>query len=155
MIREMILKNGHFITVTGNNIERGAIRIIDGKIDHIFHAGQPVECDGFPGIVRDLNGAAVLPGFIDSHMHLVFTGFSMGSVDLSQAKSIDHILQLVRAEVGRREDGAWVFGSRLIYPHLKEKRNPIMEELDQVSPKNQVWLVSDTCHSSVVNSIGF
>ncbi|MBW1801546.1 MAG: amidohydrolase [Deltaproteobacteria bacterium] len=30
-----------------------------------------------------------------------------------------------------------------------------MEELDQVSPKNPVWLVSDTCHSSVVNSIGF
>jgi imidazolonepropionase len=46
-----------------------AVAVVDGKIDVVGPAGS---LDGDDWI--DANGGAVLPGFVDSHTHLVFAG---------------------------------------------------------------------------------
>ena len=47
-----------------------AVAIEDGRISWVGAAAQAPSCDE----VIDADGAAVLPGFVDSHAHLVFAG---------------------------------------------------------------------------------
>jgi len=150
----LILTNGHILTMAGREIPRGALRIVDGKIAQVIE-GDLSKKEPSSDRVMDLKRKTVLPGFIDSHAHVIFTGFSLSSVDLSHATSRDDVLEAVRDRVSQTEQGEWVFGTQLVYRNMREKRNPTMNELDQVSDKNPVWLLSDTCHSSVANSTGF
>ena len=155
MAKNLTLTNGRILTMAGRDMARGTVVIENGRLTQLVEGQHPPAMDLSSQSVIDLGGKTILPGFIDSHMHLVLTGFSMESVDLSGARSISDVLELIRNEVLHSESGRWVFGTQLIHRLLKEKRNPTMDELDRVSPENPVWLVANTCHSSVVNSLGF
>src|SRR3978361_494722 len=49
----------------------------------------------FPGAhVRDLDGAFVAPGFVDSHIHLSATGLAISGLDLRTAGSRKQLLQM-------------------------------------------------------------
>lgn len=154
MAESLILTNSHILTMAGKDIPKGTLKIVGGKIVQIMR-GELSQTDFCSDRVIDLGGKTVLPGFIDSHAHVIFTGFSMDSVDLSHTHSVDDVLQAIRDRVLQTEQGEWVFGTQLAYLNLKEHRNPTMDELDQVSDKNPVWVMSETCHSSVANSTGF
>lgn len=49
-------------------VEHAGVVIVDGVVEHVGPAGAP--CDRR----IDADGACVLPGFVDSHTHLVFAG---------------------------------------------------------------------------------
>lgn len=51
-------------------VENGKILTV-GKTDEIFKNSSPAQAD----IVMDASGKCLLPGFIDSHTHLIFDGF--------------------------------------------------------------------------------
>ena len=62
-----LLWNGRIIDpATGTVIEHGALRIADGRIIDLGEASGPP-----PDGARDLGGAAVLPGLIDVHSHVL------------------------------------------------------------------------------------
>ncbi len=155
MAEILVLANANLITMAARDIAKGTLVIEDGKIAQIIEGESSLNLDLSSNQVIHLSGKTILPGFIDSHTHLVLTGFSMESVNLSDARSIDDVLALIRDRASQAESGDWVFGTQLVYRLHREKRNPTLEELDRVSPKNPVWLVANTCHSSVVNTLGF
>ncbi len=155
MTESLALANAHIITMGGRDIARGTLVIEDGKIAKILEGEGSLNLGLSSSQVIDLSGKTILPGFVDSHTHLVLTGFSIESVNLSNARSIGDVLELIRGEVSQVESGEWVFGTQLVHRLLREKRNPTIEEIDRVSPENPVWLISNTCHSSVVNTLGF
>jgi predicted amidohydrolase YtcJ len=155
MTRSLALAHGRIITMAGRDIARGTLIIENGRLTQLLEGQHAPAADLSSQRVIDLEGKTILPGFIDSHTHLVLTGFSMESVNLSGARSINDVLELIRDGISHSESGHWVFGTQLVHRLLREKRNPTMDELDRVSPENPVWLVANTCHSSVVNSAGF
>lgn len=140
--------------MTGREILQGSLRISGGKIVEIREGETEEHMDPSVFPVVDLRGSAVLPGFIDSHAHVLYTGLFQDSIRLGEAVTIEDVLELVEEACSKLEPGYWVFGSELRYQGLKEKRTPSREELDRVSPRNPVWLVSETCHSSTTNSLG-
>jgi predicted amidohydrolase YtcJ len=64
-----------------------------------------------PGDFRlDARGATILPGFIDSHLHLMELGMRLNALDLAPARSLDEALEAVRRHAGTLPAGAWVTG---------------------------------------------
>lgn len=101
--------------------------------------------------VIDLQGATVLPGFIDSHVHLAWTGLKAGAPSVAPCTRIEDVLAVVADAVSRQSvPGAWVdvagYDQRGLGRHLTAA------ELDRVSDGHPVFLMHDSGHACVVNS---
>ncbi|MFD4143295.1 amidohydrolase [Streptomyces sp. NPDC058572] len=101
--------------------------------------------------VIDLQGATVLPGFIDSHVHLAWTGLKASTPSVAPCRRVEDVLAVVREAVARRSTpGAWVdvagYDQRALGRHLTAA------ELDRVSDGRKVFLMHDSGHACVVNS---
>ena len=55
--------------------------------------------------IVDLDGAFVAPAFVDSHVHLTATGLTLTGLDLRQATSAQHCLQLIAEYARAHPDG--------------------------------------------------
>lgn len=100
----------------------------------------------------DLEGRTVVPGFIDSHVHLVEMAKDRLGLDLGECRSVRDVLRLVRQEVEKRPDSEWVAGHNWDESRWKEGRIITIEELDSISPRHPVVLKRICQHLVVVNS---
>lgn len=79
MIKAILIKGGRVVTMDENDsIVRGDLLIRDGRIAEI---GEKIGGDADE--VIDANGCAVLPGFVQTHIHLCQTLFRGAADDLS------------------------------------------------------------------------
>jgi len=74
----ILIQNGTIVTMDQqSSIVRGDVVIIDGRIAEIGGTGQPAET------VIDAGGCAVIPGFVQTHLHLCQTIFRGAADDLA------------------------------------------------------------------------
>src|SRR4051812_29214431 len=66
---DLILHNGHVVTVDKSSTIAQAVAIKDGKILRVGPNADVLEAKGDKTQVIDLAGKTVLPGLIDSHVH--------------------------------------------------------------------------------------
>ena len=103
----------------------------------------------------DLDGATVVPGFDDCHMHILSFGLSLRQVDLG-AEKVGSI-EAIRLSVGeattqspRRE--SWILGRGYNQHKLAERRHPTRDDLDSVSGGHPVVLWHTSGHVLCANS---
>mgnify|MGYP000327146079 CR=1 FL=1 len=101
----------------------------------------------------DLNGATVVPGFIDAHLHLAGLGFSLAQLDLRNITSIEELKKVVAEEASRKSPGAWILGRGWDQEKFAEKRFPTRWDLDEAAPRNPVFLKRVCGHVAVANSL--
>ncbi|MDH2388025.1 amidohydrolase [Streptomyces sp. HNM0663] len=141
------LTNAHFITMDPDHPVAHDLGIWRGRIVGLDEAATSLPARE----VVDLQGATVLPGFIDSHVHLAWTGLKAGTPSVAPCERADDVLAVVEQAVERtRGDGAWVdvagYDQRALGRHLTAA------ELDRVSRGRKVFLMHDSGHACVVNS---
>ncbi|WP_028192793.1 amidohydrolase [Salinispora pacifica] len=101
--------------------------------------------------VIDLRGATVLPGFIDSHVHLAWAGLKQSTPSVASLTRIDDVLAVV-AEAASRTDGISAWVDVMGYDQRTLGRHLTAAELDTVSRGRRVFLMHDSGHGCVVNS---
>ena len=99
----------------------------------------------------DARGAAVLPGFNDSHIHLMSGGLSLDRIDLLDATTVGEIQARIRAWADAHPDKRWVLG-RGWYYHPFPEGLPTRQLLDAVVPDRPAQLVCYDGHTAWVNS---
>ncbi|MFB6846407.1 amidohydrolase [Streptomyces sp. NPDC056373] len=101
--------------------------------------------------IVDLQGATVLPGFIDAHVHLAWTGFKQTTPSLAGLTRVDDVLAVVAEAVARtRAPGDWV--SVVGYDQRALGRHLTAADLDKVSDGRRLYLLHDSGHGCVVNT---
>ncbi len=150
---ELLLYNGQVISMTKSGERYDWIYIRDGKIEVLGKGAgyMPYLKEGVESY--DLKGKTVLPGFYDCHVHLTQTGLNILGVDLSEASSIDELLQIIESRAKTLEKGKLIRGIHFDEMNLREKRMPTRRELDSVSPSHPVWINRIEFHTSIVNSL--
>jgi predicted amidohydrolase YtcJ len=112
---DLALVNGRVRTLDDGNPIAQAVGIADGTLVHVGADADVRALCGPQTTVVDLDGAAAVPGLIDSHIH-PFMGADAGQgVDLMDARTLDDVRRLVGAERARCEPGRWVRGFGLDY----------------------------------------
>lgn len=124
------------------------------RIDWIGSATQlsSVPSDSYEMI--DLDGQTVLPGFIDSHTHLVFWALSRQRVNLDGATSYENALKIIRDYANRqsRSSRSWILGKGWKKEQWRQVRWPHKSELDKAVPDKPVAIFSKDEHLLWVNS---
>jgi len=98
----------------------------------------------------DLRGKTVLPGFTDSHIHLLNYGMMLSNVKLYDARSIEDIKEAV-AKAARKNPNGWIVGRGWDQEKLREHRYLEKTDLDDTAP-NPVLLRRVCGHIAVANS---
>ncbi len=103
--------------------------------------------------VLDLKGKTVVPGFIDTHIHVADFGRCLMWLDLTPAKSIVELQNLVKEKAKSIPAGRWIIGQGWNETRFQENRMPTVNDLDEVAPSNPVILYREAAMICVVNSL--
>lgn len=101
----------------------------------------------------NLGGAAVVPGFNDSHNHMAQFGQRLAEIDCSALGSRDELLRAVAERAAGLPPDAWVTGSG--YDQTVLGGHPRREELDRAGAGRKVMLVHRTSHMLVASTAVF
>ena len=153
MKADIVLKNANVITMNPAQPRAQAIAIKDEKIVKV---GSNVEIEPWIGKktkMMDLNGKTVLPGLIDTHIHVADFGRVLTWLDLKGTESIEILKSMVKKRAQNLLKGKWVIGRGWNQVCFAEKRLPTRADLDEVSPDNPVVLYHQCEQMCVVNSV--
>jgi len=146
---DLLLFNGKVVTVDDRFSIQSAIAVKDGRIVAV---GGPEIARDYPAAKRiDLKGRTLMPGFIDTHLHL--QGLSRRSIEPDKAKSIAELKAMLAAKAKQLGPGEWITGYGWDEALLAEKRVPLRADLDEAAPDNPVVLTRAGSHSAVGNSL--
>ncbi len=145
---DLILTNGQVRTPSG---WVASVAIGDGVI---IAVGEGASIDGLRGAhttVIDLNGASVLPGLHDSHVHPMFAGLEQYACGLEPGGRPEVIAAAVADCVTDARPGDWILGGNWVAAVFAPgQQNKAF--LDAVAPNNPVVLTDEAHHSVWVNS---
>ena len=152
----MILYNGSIYTMCGESDVVEAVYIKDNKIFQTGTNEDILKFKSFDTEVIDLNGRYVVPGFNDSHLHILAFSCSLNLVDLSVAKSIDDVINISKEFIKSHNisPSQWVIGRGWNQEYFQDEQRILNKhDLDKISTEYPVVL-SRTCgHIACLNSL--
>lgn len=157
--------NGVTLDETGQVVRfRGLIFDAEGKVVRLLNAPLPPPAPAkkrkkdrappAPAIQYrvDGRGATLLPGLIDAHGHVMSLGWSLLSLDLSAATSLEDALARIRAYAAANPQRRWIVGRGWNQERWALGRFPTAAELDGAVSDRPVWLERVDGHAGWANS---
>jgi predicted amidohydrolase YtcJ len=143
---------GDIITMDPSQPRAEALGIESGRIVAV---GSEAHVRALLGPVRETRKfqGTLVPGLIDTHNHMHWTGMQSRLVNLSQARSIADIQSAIRHYAQAYPNETWISsGSGWHVVNLQEQRYPTRQELDAACPDRPVYLPR-VGHAAVANTL--
>jgi len=150
MIADIVIKNGRCLTMEKEE-EKDWLSIKDGRIVAIGEGDAYDPYIGDDTMVFDAGGRTVMPGFIDSHFHVVQTALNSVSLDLSDTKTHEELGQRIQ-EAYKASGGGYIRGIKVSAEQFEEKSFPTRTLLDKYCDNVPVWLNSNEYQVSMLNT---
>ncbi len=147
---DQIIKNAKIYTSDKDNPLAGALAVKDGKFVYV---GDEAGLSEYEGDVTDLGGKFIMPGIIDSHVHVTmgagYEGTSFGEFILnvnSKKEALDFMTDYMKKNPGEER-----------YRFMLDKKylhddNITKEDLDAICPDGEIQIQEAQGHSIWVNS---
>jgi len=134
------------------SVDRFAAMVVDedGRIVELLDFGDDPQSE--IQYLEDIGDQVVIPGFVDSHLHLMDLGLGTMVLDLSQAKSLDEALSRVAAYAAANPDRPWLLGRGWNHETWGMESFPTAAQLDAIVPDQPVWLTRVDGHAGWANS---
>lgn len=155
MVNKIAFVNGNVITVDKNNSIHDSLLIEGGIISQVGTYETIKEIIDSSTEVIDLHGRSVVPGFIDSHLHMGVMGMNCNAIDCRYpyVKSIEDIKSKIAESAKTKPKGSWIRGWGYDHSKLSENRHPDRFDMDEVAPDHPVMLTRTCAHISTLNSM--
>lgn len=151
---DLLLFGGTIVTMDTGKPLAEAMLIRQGRIRSV---GDLAELEMLAqGVKRiDLKGATVLPGFIDSHVHVRELGTDAVKADLVGATDVEEMVRRLKLKFPKPVSGEWLLGQGWDEGEFASRGYPDRMLLDKAFPDNPVMLESLHGFGGFVNGKAF
>lgn len=152
MQADLALINGNIRTLNPKQPTAQAVVISKNRIIKVGTNEQIAQLIGENTKVLSLDGKTVVPGLIDTHIHVADFGRCLMWLDLAAAQSIQELQRMLKEKVAQTPSGKWIVGRGWNQSRFKEKRMPQTADLDAVAPNNPVIFYHETAMVCAANT---
>lgn len=149
---DLVLTNAKIWTANPAQPEAEAIAIRGGRLVFVGKADQLKAHIGPDTQKLDLGGRRVVPGFFDSHVHLLGAGQQISRVFLKDCADEAEFGRRLRAFDRKLPPGRWLLGGDWDHDRTLGSRLPTAALLDQYVPDRPVFLHRYDGHMGVANT---
>ena len=146
-----ILTNGVIYTVNEKQPRAEAVVVKDKEIVYVGDNVGAAEFKGKRMEEIDLMGRLMLPGFVESHIHVGMGAGTTSGVVLESSDSLEQVLAKVKKYAEENPDKKTIFGASYS-SFIFDEKGPKKELLDEIVPDRPVYLMDHTLHSVWVNT---
>jgi predicted amidohydrolase YtcJ len=129
-----------------------ALAIVDGRILAVGNDEEIRPLASWRTKRVDLNGAVVVPGLTDSHLHLLGFGRSLEEIQLVGTASPEAVVAFVASKARQLPPGTWIRGRGWDQNDWEVKAYPTKDILDRAAPDHPVLLSRIDGHAIWINS---
>lgn len=149
-----IFYNGNIFTADKNNTFAEAMYIEGDKIKFIGSNDEVQKYENMADGIIDLNKRTVVPGFIDSHIHLLAYGQSLSAVNLSKCKSVEEVIEVSKKFIidNHIDSQKWLIGIGWNQENFACKSMLTKFDLDKISKDIPIVFRRACLHITTCNS---
>lgn len=129
-----------------------AIAVGGGKILAIGENNDIFDLTGKNIDKINLENNFVLPGFVDSHLHILAGGERLFHPNLRNAATKNEFIALIKNKLNGYKPGEWILGGDWNNENWGGEL-PKKEWLDDITPNNPVWIKRLDGHMGLANSL--
>lgn len=143
--------NAHIWTGDAQRPWADALAVSDDRITVVGSSAEIRKLAPSTARIIDANGAMVVPGFTDAHVHFLEGGFGLSSVKLRDAKTPQEFAARIKAFAATVPPGTWITSGDWDHEQWGGEL-PRKEWIDSVTPDNPVWINRLDGHMNLANS---
>ena len=158
---DRILFNARVVTIDVEKPTAAAVAIKNGKIIGVGTDLEMLALADQSTLQQDLQGHALLPGFIDAHSHFnnalqLVNWANVSSPPVGPVADIPTLIDTLNQHIQRFavKKGEWIIAYGYDQDGLKEARHLTVDDLDPYFPNNPLILIHVSNHGAVLNSLG-
>jgi predicted amidohydrolase YtcJ len=154
------MAHADFLVIHGNvftaDPQRPFARAVAIRGNRIAWVGGDDDATAWRGAntqVIDAGGKTVMPGFVDSHFHLLMGSMQAADVQLDKAHTMDEVAQTLRAWAATQADEKWIVGYQLRYTAIDADRPLDRHFLDGVVANRPLLIFAYDTHTAWANTL--
>lgn len=148
---DLIVINGHVLTMDDDNPAAEAIAVKDGAIMAVGSRASIEELKGPATRVIDAKGGSVIPGFIEAHMHLFSGAAELAHLQLAGVHGFEALQKAIRDYAPTRPDAKMLVGQGVDYTVLGDER-VTRHHLDRILPDRPFVMAAPDHHTMWANT---
>ena len=159
---ETIFHGGTILTMDDRRPQVQAIAVASGRILAAGDDTEVMKTKAESTKVVDLNGATLMPSFIDAHGHFmnapqIVRWANVSGPPAGPVTSIADIVSVLKSHADKLglAPGTWLVGYGYDATNLSDGREATRDDLDPHFPDNPVMLIHSSHHGAVLSSKGF
>ena len=153
---DLIFRGGPIIPMAGDSRTVEALAVKNGRVAAVGAADAVMGLESASTEIDDLDGRALLPGFIDPHQHTV-TGALVNALftdcGYTKYKSRDALLAMFRDKAAKTPAGKWLLFTS--FDNLLQGGDLMMADLDAVSKDHPILVYYINMHTAAGNAAAF
>lgn len=155
MSKVTVFRNGSILTQDAELPQCPAILVNDGRIAARGSEEEILALAGKGAKIVDLDGGCLLPGFVEAHGHVLWSGMTWGDpiVDIRSIHTPTYAaaIEKIKRKVAKSKPGEFIMAVGLDPIYHAGLVEPTRELLDEIAPNNPLAIVFFAFHQMWVN----
>lgn len=154
MAKQYLFINGEVITVNQDNEVVEAVAVRENEIIAVGSDEDILALKDADSKIINLEGKTLMPGFIDSHLHISMYGTNSISISCKdkEIQSVSDLLKKLKERAEQTPANEWVRAWGYNETTIVDERFPTKQELDEISTEHPIMVARACGHISAVNS---
>lgn len=149
---DLLILNGAVLTQDPARPRTEAVALAGNKIIGVGRSRDIAKLKGRRTKVIDANGATILPGFVEGHMHIFGGAVDLGLPNFEGRNGVSALASVIRDYTAKHPGEGLLIAQQLSYVSMEDGRSATRHDLDRVSPTRPLLAYAPDHHTAWANT---